>query len=85
MIYSCIENPRISILVNGSPQDFFETTMVIRQGDSLFPFLYIILEEFLGRSIKKVGCNGSWKGIKVARGIDLVTHVQFVDDTYLKT
>lgn len=38
MIYQFISSVRYSIIVNGSPCGFFESSNGIRQGDSLSPF-----------------------------------------------
>lgn len=45
---SCINTPRFLVLDNGSPQVFFESLKGIRKGDSLSPFLFIIMVEALG-------------------------------------
>ena len=82
-ISSCIDSPRISILVNGSPQGFFDMKRGMHQGDPLSPFLFIILVEALKRSIVKSNLDGRWKGLKVARGVDAITHLQFVDANFL--
>ena len=71
------------MLVNGSPQGFFELRKGIRQGDQLTPFIFIILVEVLGRLITERRVKGQWKGVKVARGVDPISHLQFVDDTFL--
>ena len=45
--------PHFSVLMNGSPQGFFEQEKGIRQGDPLSPFLFIIMAEVLGRLIHR--------------------------------
>ena len=80
---SCIQTPRFSVLVNGSPQGFFEQEKGIRQGDPLSPFLFIIMAEVLGRLIQKQREQGAWKGIKITETVESLTHMQFVDDTFL--
>lgn len=39
--------------------------------------------EVLGQLISKKRREGQWKGINVADGIDLISHLQFLDYTYL--
>lgn len=81
-IFECISTPKISISVNGSLERFFEISRGLRQGDPIFPFLFIIMAEGLGRAIKKASYNGKISGIKVSRSIS-VSHQQFADDTML--
>ncbi len=82
-IDSCISNIRFPVLVNGSPQGLFESIKGFRQGDPIFPFLFIILAEVLGRLITKSRSDGKWKGIKIVNGLDTLNHLYFADDTYL--
>ena len=82
-VESCIFTPRFSILINGSPQDFFEQEKDIRQGDPLSPFLFIIMAEVLRRLIHRQQEQGLWRGIKITETVEALTHLQFVDDTFL--
>ena len=51
-VNGCIGTMRFYVLINGSPQGFFEMEKGIRQGDPLSAFLIIILVKVLGRIIK---------------------------------
>jgi hypothetical protein len=50
-----------SILVNEVPSQPFSPTRGIRQGDPLSPFLFVIMEEGLGRYLKAFVMEGSLK------------------------
>lgn len=50
---TCISTASFSGLVNRSPAGFFQSSRVIRQGVSLFPLLFILVLEVLGRMITK--------------------------------
>lgn len=47
------------------------------------PFLFIIMVEVLGRLIQKQREQGTWNGIKITETVESLTHLQFVDDTFL--
>ena len=80
---SLVTSAFFSILLNGVPSGTFKPSRGIRQGDPLSPFLFILMEEGLGRSIV-----ASWKsndiiGLRIHSLSSKQTHQQFVDDTML--
>ena len=83
LIYQCISTPKFSLLINGTPEGFFSTSKGIRQGDPISPFLFIIMAETLGRSIKFAQSQSKIQGIPVADNVENTTHQQFADDTIL--
>jgi hypothetical protein len=82
-VHSLISTTFFSILVNGSPSPTFSPTRGIHQGDPLSPFLFILMEEGLGRDIKEEVALGNWKGISLHGEESPASHQQFVDDTML--
>lgn len=40
--------------------------------------------EVLGRLISRKRREGIWRGVKVADGVENLSHLQFVDDTLLR-
>ncbi|XP_059066444.1 uncharacterized protein LOC131857752 [Cryptomeria japonica] len=82
-VNSFLSSVKFSVLVNGSSHGFFPTSKGIRQGDPMSPFLFIIMAEALGRTIRNLHLNGSWQGVNVANGVEHTTHLQFIDDTIL--
>lgn len=79
---SLFSSSLFSILVNGSPYNTFKPSQGIHQGDPFSPFLFILMDEMMGRTIKA----GSQK--EILKGLDLhddapLTHQQFVDDTLI--
>ena len=83
LIFKFISTTRISVLVNGTPEGFFEVSRGIRQGDPLSPFLFIIMAEAFGRAITKAYRIKEIKGVTVTKNMPNITHQQYADDTIL--
>ena len=66
LIMSCVSLTIISILFNGSMMDSFKPSRGIRQGDPLFPYLFILCMEYLGSLINKECIEGDWAPIKAS-------------------
>jgi hypothetical protein len=47
----CISSTRFSILVNGTPEGFFNSSRGIRQGDPFSPLLFVLMIEALSRMV----------------------------------
>ena len=73
-----------SILVNGYPSEIFIPSRGLKQGDPLSPFLFILMMEGLGQSIKHAKVTGKIKGLQLTENGHALTHQQFVDDTVLQ-
>jgi hypothetical protein len=72
-----------SLLINGAPTKPFCPSKGIRQGDLLFPFLFILMMEGISISIKIATATREIKGIKPYENYPTSTHQQFVYDTLL--
>ena len=59
-----------SILVNGAPTSTFQASRGLRQGDPLSPFLFILMEEGLGRALKAKKDEGIIKGVSPYEGMN---------------
>jgi hypothetical protein len=82
----CISTVRFSILINGCPSGFFESSRGLRQGDPLSPLLFVIVMEALSRLMDSAVRGGYLSGFKVgtSEGVDvMVTHLLFADDTLM--
>ena len=82
----CISTASFSILINGSPAGFFQSSRGLRQGDPLSPYLFVIGMEALSCLINRTVDGNYLFGIKVAngRGEDLsISHLLYADDTLI--
>ena len=83
-IRCCISTVKFSILINGSPSDFFRSFRGIRQGDPLSPFLLDIFMEALSHMLVAATAAGQFSGFTVGNvtsSLMTVSHLLFVDDT----
>ena len=85
-IRTCISTFQFSILVNGTPADFFGSTRGLRQGDPLSTMLFLVMMEVFSRKLKRVEGVGLISGFKAdgrwCEGV-CVSHLLFADDTIL--
>lgn len=72
-----------SIFINGSPSSTFSPSIGIRQGDPLSPFLFTLMAEELGRSIKAAVETSRIAGLKLHGNYLVTSHLQFVENTIL--
>ena len=82
----CISMVSFSVLYNGSPTGFFRSTKGLKQGDPLFPYMFVIGMEALSCLLKRiVECNFILGYEFVGRGGGelVISHLLFADDTVL--
>lgn len=83
VIQASISDPLITPLINRRPSDFFQSMSSLRQGCTLSPFLYIIMEETLRRAIEKQRRERNITGLQISRDVKSINHSLFTDDTFL--
>ena len=85
-IRTCISIVQFSVLFNGSPADFFGSSRGLRQGDSLYPMLFLVTMEVFSKMMKRAKGAGLIRGFRADGkwgGGVCVSHILFADDTIL--
>ena len=85
-IRTCISIVQFSVLLNRSPADFFGSSMGLRQGDPLYPILFLLMMEIFSKMMKRAEGAGLFRGFGAdgRRGGGIcVSHLLFADDTIL--
>lgn len=72
----------MSVLFNGSTTKDFKVERGFQKGDSLSPFLFVLVMEFLSGLMKKVVERGEFKGFKINKEED-VSMLRFADDAII--
>ena len=80
----CISTAAFSVSVNGSLEGFFTSARGIRQGCSLSPYLYVILNNVLSKLLNKAAEEGQFSYHPRCQGVKL-THLSFADDILVFT
>lgn len=80
-ILACLRSASMLILVNGSPTEEFRLERVVRQGDPLSPFLFILEAEGLNAMMVEAVSKGILRGAQVGIGGVVISHLPYADDT----
>ncbi|CAK8577480.1 unnamed protein product [Lathyrus sativus] len=75
----------MSILINGSPTEYFEVSRGLRQGDPLSPFLFAIVAEGFARIMKNTVDTNFFREFRLEDGCGgpSFSLLRFVDDTII--
>ncbi|XP_052111685.1 uncharacterized protein LOC127743072 [Arachis duranensis] len=82
-VMECVTTASISVLINGSPSKPFKMERGLRQGDPLFPFLFVLVVDVLHRMVGEAVRIGRIFPLVVGRDSVELSHLQFADDTIL--
>ena len=74
LIFKCVLILKISILINGTLEGFFNISRGIRHGDAISPFLFIIMVKSFGREIKKAEVENKIEGVSITHGISNIRY-----------
>ncbi|XP_026458909.1 uncharacterized protein LOC113359504 [Papaver somniferum] len=76
-----LQSARVSVLVNGGPEGYFEVGRGLRQGDPLSPMLFVLVEDILSRNITKMIQDGNLKTMVNKGGVQ-PSHIFFAYDIF---
>lgn len=83
-IHICISTASFSVAINGELEGFFSSARGIRQGCSLSPYLYVILNNVLSKLLNKAAAQRSFGYHPSCREVEL-THLSFANDILVFT
>ena len=85
-IMCCISMVKFSILINGSPSNFFGNNRGFRQGDPLSLCCSLMLMEALSRMLNMAAFAGQFSGFSIGSlpsTSSMVSHLLFANDTLI--
>lgn len=80
LIMFCVRNATTRILWNGEPQEAFDHSCGLRQGDPLSPYLFVLCIKRLSYLINEAVMKRQWQPIIPCRGGPHLSHLFFADD-----
>lgn len=83
VVHYCISMPSIKMLWRGEALESFNPSRVIRQGDPISPYLFVLCMERLSQMINVAVDSNLWKPIQLGRKGPKLSHLVFVDDLIL--
>jgi len=74
VILEVLDEEWVQMVDHDYPSKIFTPSRGLRYGDPLSPFLFILMMEGLGRSIKQAKAMGNIKGLQVTENGQTLTH-----------
>ena len=81
LISMSIRSVTYSIMLNKQPHGLINQRRGLRQGDPLFPYLFLLVTKGLHALLKKAKSNGEIRGVSLCAVGPRVSHLLFADDS----
>lgn len=79
----CVKTMSYKILINSKPSRTIIPSRCIQQGDSIFPYLFLLCAEGLSALLTKADRENQIKRIKISQSSQPLNHLFFADDSIL--
>ncbi|XP_062089485.1 uncharacterized mitochondrial protein AtMg01250-like [Humulus lupulus] len=79
---TCVRNTSYSLLLNGRVQGRFKGEKGLRQGDPMSPLLFVLIMEYMTRSLQLAARNSSFRYHPMCKSLKLL-NLCFADDLIL--
>jgi hypothetical protein len=83
LVMSCVRSVQYSVVVNGNPMGNIHPTRGIRQGDPIFPYIFIICVEALSSLIYRAMDTSIITGVPTSHCGPHLSHLFFANDSLL--
>uniref|UniRef100_A0A803PD65 Reverse transcriptase domain-containing protein n=1 Tax=Cannabis sativa TaxID=3483 RepID=A0A803PD65_CANSA len=78
-----VSSVQYMVVNEGREMGLIFPTRGLRQGNPLSPYLFLLFAKGFSVLIRKFERQGDLKGCKVANGAPIISHILFIDDSYL--
>ncbi len=83
LVMTYIRTVSYSVVVNGNPVELIQPSRGIRQGDPIFPYLFILCAESLSALLQRAENCGVITGVPTSPRVPRLSHLFFADDSLL--
>jgi hypothetical protein len=83
LISMCVQTASYAVLINGVPRGCIQPTRGIRQGDPIYPYLFLICAEALSSLLTQADRKGVLSGVPTSKQGPHINHLFFADDSLL--